>query len=437
MAARFLSKVKRLEGSDIANIRAGIAKIYQMTAGEIKGNARVCVFLEPLFGITLSMYGGYMTLYMLALGLTKTQIGMVTSVGMVFPIFFALISAFVTDKMGRKYSLLVFDIIGWTVPHIFWAFARDIRFFIIATVFHAFFRVAFNSWYCLVLEDSPPDSRIQIFNFIQIAGLIAGLFTPIGALLVNRFSVIPAVRIMMVVNIFTVTFLIVFRHFFVTETDIGRQRMQEMKHADIGSALAIYAPIIRKIFRNKTLILVLLIYTFHFIQLTIRGTFLAVLITERLGFPAESMAIFSVFNSVVMFFVLFLISPLLNKITRRWPIALGVICQAMAAGLLLLSPATQNYLLLLLSAILMALGTGVASPRIETLLANAIENEERSVANSLMNVFLLLFSAPFGYISGVLSERDVRLPFVLMFVFFGLCLGLLWLALALERKGKE
>jgi len=399
----------------------------------IKGNARVCVLMEPLFAIPITLYTGFMTLYMLELGMTRSQVGMVTSLGLAIHIFFALISTYVTDKLGRRYTSLIFDIIGWGVAQLVWAFALDIRFFIVAAVFNAFFRIVANSWMCLLLDDSAPDTRVNIFNFLQIANIFAGFFAPIGALLVNRMSLVPAMRVMILFSAVIMTLTFIVRHFFLTETSVGRQKMQEMKGVGISSTFKTYVLVAKRIFKDKLLMIAVLLRSLNFIQLTIRGTFLAVLVTERLGFSAETMALFHTLNAVVLLCVMMFITPLLSIFTNRWPISLGIWLHIAATVVLLLSP-PENISLLIIGAILIAAGTAIATPRIDAFAANAVDNDDRSVANAVMAVILLLLSTPFGLIAGILSEADPRLPFLLTLTLFLLCLLLLRIASHSEKR---
>ena len=405
-------------------------------AVSIKGNARACVFMEPLFVIPNTMYTGYMTLYMLELGMTKAQVGMVTSLGLGVAIFFALISAYITDKLGRRYASLIFDAIGWGVASLIWAFAMNIYFFIAAAIINSFGRVVMNSWHCLMLEDSPPETRVHIFNFLQIAGILGGFFTPVGALLINRLTLVPAMRVMLLFGLLSMSTLFIVRHINVTETAVGRQKMQEMHGVSLWAVFKTYVPALKRIVGDRLLIITLLIRSLNFIQLTIRSTFLAVLITERLGFPAEVIALFHTVIAITMLAVLLLVTPMLSRITRRWPISMGLWLHIGATAVLLLSPTGQNYPLLILCAILIALGTSVATPRIDSLVANTIRNEDRSVVNALTSVILLLLSTPFGYIGGVLSGIDPRLPFLLTGTIFLICLLLLRVATLYEKGAR-
>ena len=409
-------------------------KMAKDAALSIKGNARACVFTEPIFYISNTMYTGYMTLYMLSFGISKTQVGMITSLGLASSILFAFISPYVTDKFGRRYTTLFFDTVGWGGALLAWALARDIRYFIVAAVFNAFIRVISNSYYCLMLEDSPAHIRIQIYNFLQVAAICGSFFTPVGALLISKFSFEPAMRMMFSFGVICVLSVNIIRHFNVTETELGRRRLEEMKNSSILSVYASYIPVLKRIISDKTLIAILLLRTLNFIQLTIRNTFLAVLVTERFGFPAGTMAVFHTVNAFVMLFILLFVSPYLSRVTRRWPIGLGLAFHLCATSILLLTPGTRNYPLLIFGAVMIALGTSVTTPRIDALAANTIINEERSVVNAIMSMILLLISTPFGYIGGALSGIDARLPFLLNFTIFMFCLLTLRIVGKLEMR---
>ena len=402
----------------------------------LKGNARTLVFSEPIFSIPYNMFAGYMTLFMLETGVSKSQVGMITSLGMALNILFALSSAYLTDRFGRRYTTFFFDIMGWALPQLIWALAGNIYFFIAGAIIGAFGRVSMNSYTCLMLEDSTPKMRVHALNFMQIASILAGFFAPVGGLLISRLTLAPAMRIMLGVSFVTAFPLFFIRNLFLSETLVGRQKMQEMKKVHLWAVMKGYLPVLLRMVKNRLLLIVLLMRTFYFIQMTLRGTFLSVLITERLGFPAETMAVFQTLNAIVMLLILIFITPILSQFMKHWPITLGIWFHVAATAALLLSPLGQNYPVLIISAVLLALGSSIASPRIEALAANTITNEDRSVINGLDLVILMLISTPFGFIGGVLAEMDVRLPILLTLVIFLLCL-LLLRAVAFEEKRRE
>src|SRR6185436_13071922 len=68
------------------------------TLRELKGNPRITVLTEVMFGIPYNLFTPFFSVYMLALGLTDQQIGTVASLGLVLQIFTALLSGVIVDK---------------------------------------------------------------------------------------------------------------------------------------------------------------------------------------------------------------------------------------------------------------------------------------------------------------------------------------------------
>jgi len=390
----------------------------------VTGNSRVCVFMEPFFAIPYTMYAGYMTLYMLELGMTKQQVGLVTSLGLAVHILFSMLSTFVTDKLGRKTTTLIFDVTGWGLAQLVWAVALDIRYFVVGAVLNASFRIVANSWQCLLLEDSKPDARVHIFNFMHLSGVVAGFFAPVGALYISRAGLVPAMRVLIFISAAVMTTLFIFRNFIITETSVGKIKKQEMKGVRMRDVFKSYLPAFKRIMSNRLLIFALFLRALNFIQITIRSTFLAVLVTEGLNFPPEVMAVFHIAGSVVMLLTMLTVAPVLTRVTRQWPVAIAIGFHIAAVVILLITP-DKNYPLLILSAVFIALGTSVSTPRIEAMVANCIVNEERSLANAIVEIVILGLTTPFGYIGGVLAAVDARLPFLLTLAILLACLVLL------------
>src|SRR5690554_2833001 len=79
-----------------------------------KGNARGCLIVEPLWGIPYNLFIPYVSVYMLELGCTDRQIGIIASVSLFFQVLFSFIGGYITDRLGRKRTSLIFDLIGWS-----------------------------------------------------------------------------------------------------------------------------------------------------------------------------------------------------------------------------------------------------------------------------------------------------------------------------------
>ena len=160
----------------------------------LRGNARGCVYTEALWGIPNNLYAPYVSIYMLALGLSDVQIGLITSIGLVFQIVTTLLSGAITDKLGRKRTTLIFDLISWSVPCLIWAVAQNFTYFVVAAIVNSIWRVTANSWQCLLVEDTDPGLLVDIWSWIYIAGLIAAFVSPITGLLIDHYSLVPTMR---------------------------------------------------------------------------------------------------------------------------------------------------------------------------------------------------------------------------------------------------
>src|SRR5512134_2455971 len=163
------------------------------TLRELKGNPRVTVLTEILFGIPYNLFAPFFSVYMLALGATDQQIGGIASFGLVVQIFSALLSGAIVDKFGRRLTLFLCDLLSWSVPCLIWAVAQDVRFFIVAAFLNSLFRISHTAWTCLMVEDAEERHLVYIWTWITIFAVSSAFFTPLGGWFVDRYGLIPAV----------------------------------------------------------------------------------------------------------------------------------------------------------------------------------------------------------------------------------------------------
>ena len=85
-----------------------------------------------MWGVPFNLYAPYASLYMLELGATDTQVGLITSLGLAGQMLFAVASGHITDRLGRRRTSLFFDLVSWSIPTLIWAFAQDVTWFVVA-----------------------------------------------------------------------------------------------------------------------------------------------------------------------------------------------------------------------------------------------------------------------------------------------------------------
>jgi len=78
----------------------------------LKGNTRVSIQFEPLWGIPFVLYNFYLSLYMKEIGVTNQEIGYLIAIGFLAGTIFSMFGGVITDKLGRKKTTLIFDLIS-------------------------------------------------------------------------------------------------------------------------------------------------------------------------------------------------------------------------------------------------------------------------------------------------------------------------------------
>lgn len=400
----------------------------------LRGNPRGCVYTEPLWGIPFNLYSPYVSIYMLAIGLSDPEIGRIASIGAVAQVFFAIFSGTITDKLGRRMTTLLFDILAWSVPALISAIAQNYWYFLGAAVINGVWRITHTSWSCLLVEDADPDQLVDIYSWIYIANLVVGFVSPLAGFLIQAFTLVPTVRGLYIFAAVMFTIKAVVTYLMTEETAQGKIRMHETKDQHFGSVLIEQFAIVGDILRTpQTLYTAGIMLVFSIYNL-ISGTFWGVIVTKKMMFPDESLAFFQLIKAAVMILFFFVIMPRLGKLHFKMPMTFGFLLFIVSQALLIVVP-EKNYLLLGLSVFLEACSFATVSPLMDRLTVLTIDAKERARILSILSVGIILFTSPFGWVAGNLSAINKDLPFVLI---MGLCvLGALLAYLAGRAAEKQ
>jgi MFS family permease len=373
---------------------------------------------------------------MLALGCTTTQIGLISSVGLVLAMVFSLVSGSITDRLGRRRTTLIFDLISWGGGMLLWAVSSSFAWFLAAAVVNSFVKIVQTSWTCLMVEDTPQEQRVHIYTWVYVVGVVAGMIAPVAGLFVAGFGLVPAMRglygfaCVMMVGMFIV------RNTMVTETRLGIVKMRETRHAALGQTLADYARVARKLLRSPLTLAACFVSTLVAIQAVLRNTFFAILLTRGLSFPDASISIFPAVGAVVTLLVYLLVLPTIGRRGTALPLLIGLGLSA-AGGLLLVVCPPRSFSVVTASTILSTAGAAIIVPHSDTFVANTVAEADRAKALSLYYVLLFALSSPFGYLGGVLFSVSDRLPFALATAVLLAAIVLACFVPRLERARKD
>ena len=400
------------------------------TLTSLKGNQRACVYTEPLWGLSMNLCLPYASVYMLALGLTDSQVGFIATIYMVSQVIFAFWSGPITDKMGRRLATALFDFTAWSIPCIIWWRAEGFWFFFFAAILNGTMKITWNSWDCLMVEDAEKSQITGIYSLVVVAGQLCGLLAPISSILVSRFTLVPAIRILYVNAFILMTLKILVLYFWSKETRMGKIRMEETRGKSIISLAAGYGGIIKIIGRSRGMIFSLVIAILVGTIGMLSTTFWPVIVNKKLLVPDPLLPLFAALRNVVAMLFLFLVMPRLTKGVLKLPLLTGFACYAAGVIILILAPVQGflKYIMLCVSLVFDGFGMGTLNMLYGSLIALYVHQAERARATALLHMVIMAATSPFGWIGGILSDISRNLPFILSLVLLaiGFCVTLVY-----------
>lgn len=388
------------------------------TLTELRGNPRACIYTEPLWGLSVNLCLPYATVYMLAFGMSDTEVGIVSSIYMFSQMISAFLAGPVVDRMGRRKSTALFDFLSWSVPCLIWAISRNFWYFVVAALFNGLAKIPAVSWDCLLVEDAPKDSITYLYSLELIATNLSALFAPISSVLVSRLTLVPALRIlyMNAFIVMTVKLLLLYR--FSTETKVGRARQEATRGRPLGILLSGYRNAVHKIMASRGTVFSIIISIVVEITSMLGSTFWQIIVSRRIGVPDELLPVFPMARNIVSIILFFTVIWRIRQTNMKVPLYAGFLSSILGCVLLISVKSTDfwGYLILSVSIIFEELGGSMLFTLRESLVAINADPEERSNILAILQTIVMLVSVPFGYIGGFLSDIDRTLPFVLTIV---------------------
>lgn len=402
----------------------------------LKGNQRACVYTEPLWGIPYNLYSPYATLFMVALGVTDQQIGFLLSIGAVFQVIAALLGGILCDKLGRRKTTAIFDILSWSVPCLIWMFSQNFWWFFAAAVVNGMWKITDNAWNCLLVEDAREDDLVDIYTWINVSGLLAVFFAPISAILINKLTLVPTMRILYFVTFVMMTSKFLILYFASRETRQGKIRMEETKNISMGKMLLEYKDVFLQVIKSAQTRFIIIIYALINVSAMVTGSFFSLYITENLNISQEFVSIFPMIRAAFMLAFIFTVQNFFNKLRYR-PIMIASLVLYIASHVALLVAPVGNLWLVLGYTLFEAFACALFSPRRDALMVIFIDAQERSRIQSLLYVVTMAITTPFGWLIGQLSAMDRRLPFILNIIIFAVIAVLVLVSRELKKQDES
>ena len=403
------------------NLKAKASRLRQHPLIQVlarnKGNPRTLVLIEPLWGIPYNLISPFATLYMYTQGVTDVQIGLILSITMVIQVFFSFFAGILADKLGRKFTTMLGDFFGWAVACLVWSVSNNFWLFLAAALLNCFEQINQTAWYCLLIEDAQPKDLVWIYTWVNIGGLVAIFFAPLSGLFVSSYSVVPVVRVLYLLFALTMATKTFITFKFCRETKQGQIRRSETKGTSVFHMLGEYRHLIPRLLRDRAVLKAVAISVILYITNMVSTNFFSLYVTQRLGLSENFLALFPILNAAVMLVFMVGIQHRMSTSKFRAPLWTGLVLYAVAALVLIFSPA-DSLGFVLIYVFVAAVAASLVNPRKDALLQLNINPQERARLNALIMASTIALSSPFGYLAGWLSSIDRRLPFVFTLLLF-------------------
>jgi MFS family permease len=398
-------------------------------------NARNAILVEPLWAVFGVVILYYAPLYMTSVGLSSVQVGWIGSIMLAFSFVFQTLAAPITNRMGRKRTSLIWDLISWTVPMLIWTFSQSFAAFAIAAILNSSVRIVSVSWSLLVIEDVEPSDRSKVFAILNLIGAACGLMTPVVGLLIGQYGVESTLRVYYFLGAISMTSMFFLRNALTDETQNGLAAMLEHKGLRPWESLLKNLQSLNALKNTKGLLWLIAFYvlTFFIEQMNL---FQILYFSQTLHFGALAVSLVPVsvaaITAIMYGFVLRRLSSFPVERTLVFTCALGLL----GAMLMVLIPA-ENLMILLLVISVLAGANFLTKTYRDTVLFTHLPSSGTADLFSAVQVLTMLFSIPASAIAGAIFSVQPIMLFVLIAILNLILLALAYMISKLQTKLAE
>lgn len=381
-------------------------------------NARASIKLEPLWALFGPLVTYFMPLYQKELGLSEVQMGIINSAAIATGFVFYALASPITNKLGRRYTSIIFDSIAWSIAMLVWAFSRSFGWFLVAQVLNSVVRIVVVSWNLLITEDATDQERAAIYGWIYVIGAFGGLSTFLGGIVIQKFGLVPSMRIIFILGSLSMSAMFVLRFIWTKETVPGQYLKEKLKKEPFFKLVLQQIPSAREALSDGNFLVMSGIYILANAVLSIDFFRILYLAGKKL-IPSWAIAIIPAAGAISCMAVFFLVLPRRTHIAHEKSLKYGFLLSFLFQGAFLLIPNRSAVLAILIVSGLQTSYFLIQTFR-DTVFMNTVRSDRKSELFSLVQALMMFFTIPMGWLAGWLFELSQNLPFILAIVIYGL-----------------
>jgi len=399
----------------------------------LTGNIRVLVICRVLWSFSTSIVYPFFSLYILALGGTPAQVGLVNSLGIIAGMFLYPVGGYIAEKMGRV-KLVGFSTYLYAICHLPFIFARDWKALAIGQFFSHLFLFYSPAMNALQADSLPPGVRGRGFATMMAIPSAVRIVAPyIGAYLITSFGgedagLIKAVRLCWAVAFATGLLVATIRLKYLKET-ISEDEVEDK--LTLGALPRIvkesYASVFESLrWMDRALVSIVVIEVVSSLFVAMTAPFWVIYAKQVVGLTVIQWGLILPISGLLGIILAFPLGALVDRWGSRRMI---LIAMAMAPAAIFLYLYAEGFLGVLAIICWMTVINGMMMPAFSTLIANMIPRNRRGRLYSLLGErgvmysfgnfwgggFLLFPAAALGsYIGGQVYEMNVAWPWIIL-----------------------
>ena len=382
-----------------------------------------------------SLYYTFWPLYLMELGATTENIGLIAMIQSTAQLLFQLPGGILADRIGRR-KVIVYGSMFRLITPIVFLFATSWEMVLPGVIFQAVASIYMPAFNALIAESLPHEDRGSAFGAYRMITMLPLVVTGFfSGVFMDHFGVWDGTRMILIGNVFASIFIVIVRYKFIKETFTSKQ-LNTAKKSSIKESISEL--------RNqpKTVWALISVSCLSSFALRLSFSFFVLYAINIIGLSKTQWGLIGSIISVVSMSLSLPGGMITDKIGRKPNILIArILTPITTLGLSFARGFNQTLLVRLVSSIGGGLGGGISGasggPAWQALLADIIPSHKRGRVYGLIGTLTGLVGAPAPWIGGLMWDQISPAFTLQMSCWLGIIPAIIFLLFVKEPKNKE
>ena len=398
----------------------------------MRGNLLTLIASWFFVFFTFSLTFSFESPFFRELGAPPTIIGLMGSIGSMVLGLVRIPGAYIADKYGRRQIIVMMTFVI-AFSFLFYVFAPDWRFILVGMVISNLALIYQPALDAILADSIPPEKRGMGYAATNVIPNIPTVFAPaIAGYLVERYGIVPGMRLIYSVVFFCMLAAALIRFFFLQETlkHPQRIRLEEMLGA-FKSSIGAIGEAWKEM--PKTLKFVTVAFLVSAFEEPMFRMFASLYVFDVVGVNEIEWGLVNTASIAMTLIFGFPFGKVVDKIGRKKSILMAYSLFIPSTFFFLSS---RNFPQLLIVYLVFAAGGCLIMPGYNALLADLVPREKRGRIMGTIITLNILATVPASMLGGILYEFAPAFPFILAMT-LGTAVSLIILLKVKEPKKRE